>query len=77
MAGLYTYRTALDELQTLLAEGRLSKASYLVTKRAINNQVFKHLKDRFKTEPSEVLYAEVDATGFHSVERAVREFYGQ
>jgi hypothetical protein len=76
MATLHTYRTALDEMATLFSEGSLSKASYLVTKRAINNQVYQVLRDAATAWPSERYHEEVRTYGFSAVSKKVEEHFG-
>ena len=76
MATLLDYRGALDELGTLFLEGSISKVSYLITKRAINNQVFKVLKDVYREWPSGRFWSEVREADFSTIAKKVEEFYG-
>ena len=76
MATLLDYRGALEDLHVLFSEGRLSKATYLITKRALNNQVFKVLRMRYKEWPSERFWSEVREADFSAIASKVEEYYG-
>ena len=76
MTTLYDIKAALDAVQKCYELGVLSDKEWRIAKRSLNDAAFKNLLSRAKTAPAEVIWKEVDETGFHSVEKAVNRYFG-
>ena len=76
MSTLLDFRRAIDELQVLFTEGRLSKASYLLSKRALNANAVRSVISRAKEVSTEDLTREATEADMLSALKAAERHLG-